>query len=102
MSQPINSYARTKDGRKFLTYEGPMLVLKYTDPLKVLYHLPGSEGYSVSVVGDPDNGAYEWVVLIGGKLKHSNCGYGDADIALRDGLIEMHGLPTEPQNKTGE
>lgn len=73
-----------------------VVYLHYTDAndLAVLHHLPMSPGYSVKVVGNPANGSYEWVVERNGKLTHSDCGYGDSDIALRDGLIEMHGLPT--------
>lgn len=41
----------------------------------------------VLVVGDPDNGSYEWVVLVKGKVdSYSDCGFGISEIALRDGL----------------
>ena len=78
-----------------LRYAGPTLRLRYTDAtdLWILHDLPGSHGYSVRVIGNPDNGSYEWVVEQAGKLSHSDCGYGDPDVALRDGLIAMHGLP---------
>lgn len=83
---------------------GPQLNLHYTDAsdLVVLHHLPMSDGYSVRVVGNPDNASYEWVIERGGKLFHSDCGYGDSDIALRDGLIAMHGLPNDnsPSRRT--
>jgi hypothetical protein len=76
-------------------YAGPRLQLYYTnaDDLVVIHHLPMSCGYSVSVVGNPGWASYEWVIERSGKVEHSDCGYGDADIALRDGLIAMHGLP---------
>lgn len=46
-------------------------------------------GTRMLVVGDPDNGGYEWVILISGKVAdHSNDGYGISEVALRDGLIE--------------
>lgn len=48
----------------------------------------------VWVVGDPDNGAYEWVLVKDGQAeRHSDFGYGQSSIALRDGLIAVHGLP---------
>lgn len=82
---------RAEDGK----YAGPPLKLRYTDAtrLTVLYLIEMSDGYSVEVVGNPEDGSYEWVLFREGKLEHSDCGYGDSDIALRDGLIAMHGLP---------
>ncbi len=82
-------------------YTEHKLRLRYTDAddLSVLHHLPMSEGWSVRVVGNPDNCAYEWVVERAGKVEHSDCGYGDPDIALRDGLIAMHGFPKESNSR---
>ncbi len=76
-------------------YSGPKLQFRYTRPdrLVVLHELRGSPGWSVRVVGDPDNGCYEWVIERPFSLEASNCGYGDSDIALRDGLVAMHGMP---------
>lgn len=79
-------------------YVGPKLTLRYTDAnnLTVIHHLPGSVGYAVWVVGNPGNASYEWIVESAGKRReHSDCGYGDSDVALRDGLIVRHGLPSE-------
>lgn len=76
-------------------YPGPKLTLHYTnaDRLSVLHHISLFEGCSISVVGDADNGAYEWLINDHGNIKHSDCSYGESTVALRDGLIEMHGLP---------
>jgi len=53
----------------------------------------------VGVVGDPDNAAYEWVVVSADRvIQHSDCAYGSPEIALRDGLIAHLGLPAnEPR-----
>jgi hypothetical protein len=42
----------------------------------------------IEVVGDPDNGCYEWIHRDenGKILKHSDSGYGMTTVALRDGL----------------
>jgi|GEM_PF-6470061 len=46
-------------------------------------------GTHLLIVGDPDSGGYEWVILVSGKVQsHSNDGYGISEVALRDGLIE--------------
>lgn len=46
-------------------------------------------GIRLLIVGDPDCGGYEWVILTSGKVQsHSNDGYGISEVALRDGLIE--------------
>ncbi|MCF7788636.1 MAG: hypothetical protein K9N47_21110 [Prosthecobacter sp.] len=46
-------------------------------------------GTRLLIVGDPDCGGYEWVILTSGKVQsHSNDGYGISEVALRDGLIE--------------
>lgn len=45
-------------------------------------------GTRLLIVGDPDNGGYEWAILREGKVEsHSNDGYGISEVALRDGLI---------------
>lgn len=64
----------------------------YTGPanIRLLYRMPG-DGVSdlIDVIGDPDNGAYEWVLRdsAGKIVKHSDCGYGSTVAAMRDGLI---------------
>lgn len=49
---------------------------------------------AVEVVGDPDNAAYEWVIMRNGSpAEHSDCAYGSPEVALRDGLIAYLGEP---------
>lgn len=55
-------------------------------------------GDRIEVVGDGDNGCYEWVIWQREKVgavhritQHSDDGYGCSGIALRDGLIVYHG-----------
>ena len=74
--------------------------LHYSDPNKILYESLSLFGVTkgggkLLVVGDPDNGAYEWVhVDDNGQLqRHSDQGYGIAEIALRDGLCALLGPP---------
>lgn len=45
----------------------------------------------VLVVGDPNNASYEWVILSDNCITaHSDSGYGQATVALRDGLVALH------------
>lgn len=70
---------------------------EYTDNRKTLHSVSVDMTRTLDVVGDPNNGSYEWLIRNGEKTveAHSNCGYGSPDIALRDGLIYYHGVPTE-------
>lgn len=66
--------------------------LRYTEPRCVLHEL---NMYGL-VVGDPENGTYEWALIAedGRTVKrHSDKGYGIAAVALRDGLCEVLGSP---------
>lgn len=55
---------------------------------KVIHSLRVMDDH-ILVIGDPDNGAYEWVKLHANKVKaSSDCGYGISEIALRDALNE--------------
>lgn len=69
-----------------------LLVLQYTDPanLVVIHNVRIEEGISVQAVGDPRNGAYEWVIRTPDWIKHSDSGYGAPGSALRDGLITYY------------
>jgi len=80
------------------------LKLKYTDAddLEIVHSIRMSEGYSLTVAGNCGNGSYEWVCEIGGKISHSDCGYGDSDIALRDGLLVMHPMRNEKYINEGK
>lgn len=79
--------------------------LRYSTAVCVLHELDLGDGYFVRVIGDPDNGAYEWCISrpesakIYGKptFEHSDDGYGQPEIALRDGLIAYFGMPDEPR-----
>lgn len=64
---------------------------KYSAPWSEcrIIHEHDCMGTRLLIVGDPDCGGYEWVILISGKVEsHSNDGYGISEVALRDGLIE--------------
>jgi hypothetical protein len=66
---------------------------KYTGDSKVLMTVDVDMDAELLIVGQPENGAYEWVIVNHDKVEqHSDCGYGQKSIALRDGLIAYHGL----------
>lgn len=73
--------------------------LTYTRPKCVLHELPLAPEIILRVIGDPENGGYEWVIESVAtnerELESSNCGYGQSAIALRDGLIAFFGVPEE-------
>jgi len=55
--------------------------------LKVIYSIAADAGFWVDVIGDPDNGFYEWIIREGDRVtEHSEEGYVIPSIALRDGL----------------
>jgi hypothetical protein len=65
---------------------------KYTGDAKVLMSVDVDMDAELLIVGQPENGAYEWVIVNHGAVeRHSDCGYGQKSIALRDGLIAFHG-----------
>lgn len=78
--------------------------MKYSEPLKVLYEVSVDMNVTLLVVGDPDNGGYEWVIVDNDDTtkpqptRYSNLGYGMSCDALRDGLIAYHGLPSALTN----
>lgn len=49
--------------------------------------------HTLEVVGNPEWASYEWVIRRGGEVEHSDCGYGIAAVALRDGLVAYYGVP---------
>lgn len=62
-----------------------------------LYRVDVDLENQVVIVGDPDNGCYEWMIRTPqGIERHSDVGYGDSAIAMRDGLIAYFGLPDGP------
>lgn len=67
---------------------------KYTENRATLLSIHCSMVDSVDVVGDPDNAAYEWLIVRNGKpCEHSDVAYGSPEVALRDGLIAYLGMP---------
>lgn len=75
--------------------------LHYRAPTHIIYDLPLDDGDRLLVVGDPDNGGYEWCFLFGSgepQIQSSNCAYGCSTVALRDGLVKYHGLPASLEN----
>jgi hypothetical protein len=60
--------------------------LEYTEPRAIYYAVQLDGTNYAGVFGDGDNAAYEWFVWEGGKLTHSNQGYGMSEVALRDAL----------------
>jgi hypothetical protein len=76
------------------------LRLKYSEAIAILRTLDVDHDIRILVIGDPDNGAYEWAIERSGNIeRHSDAGYGIADVALRDGLIAYYGLPTAPMRE---
>lgn len=66
-------------------------IFRYTNPVATVHSFEIFPRSFVRVIGDPDNGAYEWVIVECGKVtSHSDCAYGQSTIALRDGLTEYH------------
>lgn len=70
-------------------------MLKNSNPQRVFHELRIGHGTVLRVVGDPDNGGYEWVIeSAGSELEFSDCAYGQSAVALCDGLIAIFGTPT--------
>jgi hypothetical protein len=60
---------------------------------KEIYRIPAPYSMTEEIVvyGEPDMGWYEWRVEVDGKVTRDtkDRGYGCAEIALRDGLVDM-------------
>jgi hypothetical protein len=68
--------------------------LTYTNPKCVLHEFDLGDEFTLRVIGDPDNGGYEWVIESpASELKFSDCAYGQSAIALLDGLVAFFGTP---------
>jgi hypothetical protein len=84
--------------------------LRYSTAEHVLHEIEVGDGYFVRVVGDADNGCYEWCIerphqtpfTKRSAIEFSDVGYGESAVALRDGLIAYYGLPTRLVNKHPE
>jgi hypothetical protein len=98
IDSPANSYlAPPISGAAFADKPAfRMPHFKYTGEAKVVMRVDVDMYAEVVIVGQPENGAYEWLIvneIVGGFTveRHSDCGYGQKSIALRDGLIAYHG-----------
>jgi hypothetical protein len=74
-------------------------VLAYTGPreyVRLLYRKCVGMDDWVEVIGDPDNGCYEWVIrnAAGKIVEHSDSGYGSTETALRDGIAAYYHEPS--------
>ena len=75
--------------------------LRYSHPTEVIHLLDLGDWNFIRVVGDYDGGGYEWVIErakptpFTGRpaIEFSEKGYGQSEVALRDGLIAYFGLP---------
>jgi hypothetical protein len=90
MSGPVP--ADQKLGQRPDVVTGPRarhVVLHYSQDVKTLHVLHVDMDVTVETFGDPNNGSYEWLIREHGVVtKHSDCGYGQDALALRDGLNE--------------
>lgn len=67
-------------------------LLHFTQPEKVLITVEVDFDTTVEVFGEPENGAYEWLLRRNGVIeRYSDMGYCNQSIALLDALIAYHG-----------
>lgn len=65
---------------------------KFSDVNSIVLRLELEADDFLYVVGDRDNGSYEFVILRGDDVvDFSDCGYGIPNIALREGLSMYYG-----------
>lgn len=63
---------------------------KFGREAKIIHAFELDHEARVLVVGDPDNGVYEWAYERNGKIEeHSDLDYGNVAGALRDGLMKV-------------
>jgi hypothetical protein len=86
--EPLRAMLKQAPGEFPLAVLPCPLRLEYADPtcLRVLHETQIDFNVDLKVVGNPENGTYEWLIQRENRLVHSNCGYGMSSIALRDGL----------------
>ena len=62
-------------------------------PEKILEAVDLEQDRVLFVIGDPDNGSYEWMIVGPGDVicGHSDEGYGIPSIALMNGLVAYWG-----------
>lgn len=63
--------------------------LNYSTAVTLFYLVWTWTDGCVGVFGDGDNGAYEWFVFANDKLTHSDCGFGDTAVALKEALNQV-------------
>lgn len=69
------------------------LNLEYTSVDNEYYRITFDHVHQLAIVGAKASASYEWILEDRGKIvAHSNDGYGQFSMALRDGLIAYHGL----------
>lgn len=76
----------------------PTPYFRYTTNCQTVHVIPAGMDDRVEVVGDPENGCYEWVIYTpAGVREHPDAAYGSPEIALRDGLLaySIVGSPVE-------
>jgi len=76
--------------------------LKYTNDVKTYYSFEVDFDTFVEVIGDGDNGCYEWIIRDGDEIvEYSNIGWGDMTTPLRDALCVYHGTPAAISRELG-
>ena len=62
---------------------------------KIYHDVELSRSRRIEVYGDGANGSYEYRIMRDGQIEHDTRdeGYGNPDLALRDALIHVYGLP---------
>lgn len=69
------------------------LNLEYTSVDDECYRITFDPVHQLAIVAAKATASYEWILEERGKIvAHSNDGYGQFSVALRDGLIAYHGL----------
>lgn len=69
------------------------LNLEHTSVEIEYYRIRFDPVHQLAIVGAEAYTSYEWILEERGKIvAHSNDGYGQFSVALRDGLIAYHGL----------
>lgn len=96
LDDQVRDFQRGRTSTKYPSLILPMSYpphMNYTSPdrLVVLYEVSGgSEGHRICVIGDPDNGSYEWLIQTPKEIRHSDCGYGNWHLPMRDAMVVYH------------
>lgn len=68
----------------------PTPYFRYTTNCQTVHVIPAGMDDRVEVVGDPENGCYEWVIYTpAGVREHSDAAYGSPVEALRDLMMAV-------------